>query len=327
MLFALVVPLAVPTIATAAAASPQDSPASEFERRLETIDDALRRNPHFVAKQAIESCYDRRNTAQHLYLRGHEIRAIRSLTYCFHLLGVPEDAVKPPPDPDAAAKRQAARWAAITAQAGRESDEAERLTPNVARGLEIYRECAACHTPEGWGMQSGIVPQIAGQHRDVLIKQLADIRAGQRSNRLMVPYASVEAIGGPQAIADVAGYIDTLEISTANGRGPGKDLALGEKLYRENCVGCHGASGEGDNERRIPRIQAQHFNYLVTQFEEIRDGKRRNADPQMVAQIEGFADREIEAVMDYVSRLEPPPELVAPLDWRNPDFVKVLQAR
>jgi len=176
-------------------------------------------------------------------------------------------------------------------------------------------------------MQSGIVPQIAGQHRDVLIKQLADIRAGQRSNRLMVPYASVEAIGGPQAIADVAGYIDTLEISTANGRGPGKDLALGEKLYRENCVGCHGASGEGDNERRIPRIQAQHFNYLVTQFEEIRDGKRRNADPQMVAQIEGFADREIEAVMDYVSRLEPPPELVAPLDWRNPDFVKVLQAR
>ena len=40
----------------------------------------------------------------------------------------------------------------------------------------------------------------------------------------------------------------------------------------------------------------------------------------MLAQIQGFEDRETRAVLDYVSRLEPPPELQAPPGWRNPDF-------
>ncbi len=123
-----------------------------------------------------------------------------------------------------------------------------------------------------------------------------------------------------QAVADVAGYIDTLEIGVDNGKGPGRDLELGERLYRENCARCHGATGEGDADSFVPRVQAQHYNYLVTQFQWIREGKRRNANAEMVAQIQGFNELETQAVLDYVSRLEPPSELQAPPDWQNPDF-------
>jgi hypothetical protein len=42
----------------------------------------------------------------------------------------------------------------------------------------------------------------------------------------------------------------------------------------------------------------------------------------MVAQIQKIKEVEMNAVLDYVSRLEPPPELQAPKDWRNPDFVE-----
>jgi cytochrome c553 len=136
----------------------------------------------------------------------------------------------------------------------------------------------------------------------------------------MAPYATVEVIGGPQAVADVAGYIDTLEISTAGGKGPGDRLELGAKLYRENCARCHGADGEGDAAAFVPRIQAQHYKYLLRQLEWIREGRRRNANPEMAAQIEDFSDEELGAVVDYVSRLEPPPELQAPPGWSNPDF-------
>ena len=177
-----------------------------------------------------------------------------------------------------------------------------------------------CHKTEGWGLSNGTVPQIAGQHRKVVIKQLADFRAGNRDNVLMAPYSSVEAIGGAQAVADVAAYIDTLEISVDTGKGAGDDLELGEKLYRDHCVRCHGETGSGKNELFVPRIQAQHYRYLVRQFEWIRDGKRRNANPEMVEQIRGFGDRETRAVLDYVSRLEPPIEFQAPPGWRNPDF-------
>jgi cytochrome c553 len=194
------------------------------------------------------------------------------------------------------------------------------LTPNIEKGLEIYRGCARCHKPEGWGLSNGSVPQLAGQHQRVVIKQLADIRAGNRGNAMMLSYACVEAIGGTQSIADVAGYIDTLEISVDNGKGPGTNLELGGRLYAENCASCHGATGEGDDNKYAPRIQAQHYKYLKRQFRWIRDGERRNANAEMVAQIKGFKETDTQAVLDYVSRLEPPEELQAPPDWHNPDF-------
>jgi cytochrome c553 len=302
--------------------------ADEFRDALARVDRALLENPNHVPAHALMSCQHRRDRASKLAAQGQSARATRSLKHCFNLLGIPETGpiVKElTPEQREAEVAETAKKAQVFA--AREFEKALSLEPDIARGLEIYRGCAACHTPEGWGLASGVVPQLAGQHRQVVIKQLADIRAGNRENLVMVPYASVETIGGAQAVADVAGYIDTLEISVENGKGSGDDLELGARLYAENCVSCHGAQGEGDNEDQVPRIQAQHYDYLVTQFELIRDGKRRNANAEMVAQIAGFKEREVHAVLDYVSRLEPPEELQAPPGWRNPDFAEPLAGR
>ena len=83
---------------------------------------------------------------------------------------------------------------------------------------------------------------------------------------------------------------------------------------------CHGENGEGKADKYYPRIQGQHFKYLMRQFEWIRDGKRRNANPDMVKQIAGFSDADMEAVMDFVSRQKPPAEDLGPPGWINPDF-------
>lgn len=287
---------------------------ADFEEDLERVDEALRTNPSHVLTHALDSCLVRRRFAIELYNSGHEARANRSLRSCFHMLEIPETAPAP--------KVVAANQEQLREKATREVLQALSLTPDLANGLKIYRDCAACHTPEGWGLSNGSVPQIAGQHHNVVIKQLADIRAGNRDNVLMVPYASAESIGGAQSVADVAAYIDTLEMSTATGKGSGDDLELGERLYAENCARCHGATGEGDNAAYVPRIHGQHYNYLVRQFEWIRDGKRRNSNPEMVSQIQEFGERETNAVLDYVSRLEPPAALQAPPGWKNPDFAE-----
>lgn len=298
--------------------------AEEFRESLSRVDRAMRENPNRVGVHALNTCQNRRARAAQLFTSGLETRATRSLKYCFTLLGIPEEVAEKKIVPADLKKQEAAANAKLAERAAQEYERALALEPNIANGLEVYRGCAACHTQEGWGMASGVVPQLAGQHRKVVIKQLADIRAGHRENRVMLPYSSVETIGGAQAVADVAGYIDTLEISVENGKGTGNDLARGERLYRENCTSCHGERGEGDNEGRIPRIQAQHYGYLITQFELIRDGKRRNANPEMVAQIKAFEKQDIHAVMDYVARLQPPEELQAPPGWRNPDFAQPL---
>lgn len=205
-------------------------------------------------------------------------------------------------------------------EAGGEKDEALHLVGDPERGLEVYEVCSACHMPEGWGLKDGTFPQLAGQHPTVLIKQLADIRALNRDNPTMYPFALPEQIGGPQALADVVAYMAKLPMNPDNGVGPGTDLEHGKKLYEENCTRCHGANGEGDNEKFYPRIQAQHYNYIVRQFREIKDGKRRNANPDMVKQVQEFSERDLLAVCDYASRIKPPPELTAPLGWKNPDF-------
>lgn len=282
-----------------------------FNEDLARVDDALRNNPTKALRQTLESCLQQRNHAVVLNDIGMSERAQRALNYCFDSLQISRVA---------SAKVSAPSQQELQAKAKREYEQALTLAPDTANGLTIYRECAACHEPEGWGRTTGSVPQIAGQHRKVIIKQLADLRAGNRESTLMAPYATVEAIGGTQAVADVAAYISTLEINVENGKGAGTDLELGEKVYMESCAQCHGSSGEGDNDGLIPRLQAQHYKYLLRQFRWIRDSKRRNASKEMTALSKDLPEREMKAVLDYSSRLLPPEELRAPAGWKNPDF-------
>lgn len=208
---------------------------------------------------------------------------------------------------------------------GGERDVAMHLKPNRENGIEIFEVCAGCHLTEGWGKPDGTFPQLAGQHRSVLIKQLADIRSKNRDNPTMYPFALPESIGDEQAMADVTAYIEKIPMNPDNGKGEwAKDTpeyAKGEKLYKDNCVKCHGETGEGNEEKFYPLIQGQHYNYMLRQFEWIRDGKRRNANPDMVKQIKEFSDDDMKQVINYVSRISPPKDKLAPSkDWLNPDY-------
>jgi cytochrome c553 len=210
--------------------------------------------------------------------------------------------------------------------AAQEVEKALQLKPDLENGRVVYLTCAVCHAPEGWGTPDGDYPQVAGQLYGVIIKQMADIRARNRDTPTMLPFTMLENLS-LQEIADVAAYVSQLPMNPENTVGPGTDLARGERLYREHCVECHGARGEGIAEDHMPRIQGQHYPYLVRQFDWIRSGKRRNADAEMVKQIEGFSDRDVSAIMDYTSRLSPPKERLGAPGWQNPDFPQFVRTK
>lgn len=221
-------------------------------------------------------------------------------------------------------------------EGGGEQDAALSLTADRERGIAVYEVCSACHLLEGWGLTDGTFPQLAGQHRKVLIKQLADIRAQNRDNPTMYPFAlddQILAASGyhegeiepAQLVADVTDYISKLPMNPENGQGQWNNLfpefAQGKKLYEDNCVKCHAENGEGSNDKFYPKIQGQHYAYMMRQFEWIRDGKRRNANPEMVEQIKNFTDKDMAMVINYVSRIPVPKDKVAPSkDWQNPDY-------
>jgi cytochrome c553 len=119
------------------------------------------------------------------------------------------------------------KWKATAAEAL----EALTLVGDIEEGEEIYTVCAACHQPTGWGDPLGVFPQLAGQHTTVLIKQISDIRAGNRDNPTMYPFAM--QIEGAQDIRDVCAYIQTLKMNPKPRVGPGGPSWVLSNLRKE----------------------------------------------------------------------------------------------
>jgi cytochrome c553 len=189
-----------------------------------------------------------------------------------------------------------------------EKIEALHKKGDVKNGKDAYEVCGACHLPSGAGRPDGTFPQLAGQHSTVLIKQIADIRAGLRDNPTMYPFAIT--LTDPQELADVAAYIQSLCIPTNHGGYEGPDaatqIAKGHDLYEKECKNCHGVNGQGDKEKFYPVIAGQHYKYLLRQMTAIRDGKRRNANPDMVKIIKNYSDTDLTAISAFQSSLTMP---------------------
>jgi cytochrome c553 len=184
-----------------------------------------------------------------------------------------------------------------------EISRALELAPSPDQGKKIYPLCAACHYENGWGKVDGSFPVIAGQHRRVLIKQLADIRSKVRENPVMFPFSDPETIGGAQAISDLAAYIASLPGDPNPGVGTGNQLALGKKIFQEKCSQCHGDQAQGNDEAFIPRLKGQHYAYLLRQIQWISNGHRKNSNPVMAELVKTLSVEEMQALADFVSRL------------------------
>jgi cytochrome c553 len=179
---------------------------------------------------------------------------------------------------------------------------------DVKRGKETYEICGACHLPSGAGRPDGTFPQLAGQHTTVLIKQMADIRGGLRDNPTMYPFA--KEMTDPQDLADTSAYIESLCIPVDHGKYEGPDAAVqiakGKELYEKQCIECHKANGEGIKDKFYPVLAGQHYKYLLRQMTEIRDGHRRNANPDMVKIIKPYTNEQLVAISAYQSSLKMP---------------------
>lgn len=191
--------------------------------------------------------------------------------------------------------------------------EAERAlalaaTGDAGRGQLAYAVCGACHQPSGRGRPDGEVPRLAGQHSTVTIKQIADIRGSLRENP--GPHAFIMELRDSRDIADVAAYIETLCVPPDNGRYAMADaqarLAEGRQLFASDCASCHRDNGQGDRAKGHAMLAGQHYRYLVRRMEDIRDGFRQGADPEMIKALRKYKHDKLQNIAAHLAALETP---------------------
>jgi cytochrome c553 len=196
--------------------------------------------------------------------------------------------------------------------------------PDIDNGRSTFGICARCHLPEAWGNDDGTYPQLAGQHVNVLMKQLLDIRNGTRHSSLMFPFVQQRTVGGYQELSNVVAYISTLPMNPSHARGPWRKRSdkykQGKIIYQKNCSTCHGENGQGDNERVYPKLQGQHFQYMSQQLKKIKNGLR-GVDPTMQAIVQNLDFEQLEQAVNYASYFTvPKKDMATSRAWRNPDF-------
>jgi len=176
-------------------------------------------------------------------------------------------------------------------------------TPDASQGARLFAICSECHGSGGAGNASGWPPQIAGQHRRVIAKELVDYRAGLRWYDPMERVAGRHVLGSTADVADVAAYVASLAPSPDTTPGPRRGLEKGARLYALRCQWCHGVRGEGSDERFVPRVAGQQYEYLVRQLRDTIEARRATMQTQHLRLIENCSMEELMGLAAYMSRL------------------------
>ena len=197
--------------------------------------------------------------------------------------------------------------------------------------------CMTCHGKEGRSTSDGYYPRIAGKPAGYLFNQLANFRDGRRQQYPLMIYM-VQHLSDPY-LQEIATYFseqhppypprpahqvskETLE--------RGRTLVMHGDATKNipSCVACHGEKLTGV-EPSIPGLLGLPRDYINSQFGAWREGARRAAPPDCMAEItKRLTPEDIAAVSTWLSiqpvagDAMPAPSISAKLPIRCGSFVQ-----
>jgi cytochrome c553 len=184
----------------------------------------------------------------------------------------------------------------------------------VASGMTVYQQgvpdkilsCATCHGANAEG--AGATPQLAGQHRQSLERQLGYFASDTRPDAVM----HLESMNlTERQTGDISAYLASLsggKSATAIQTGPVTPAQVA--FMAHECSSCHEFNGEGVSPIFVfPHLAGQQKTYLIAQLKAFR-GKTRD-DPRARAYMwdrtAGLSDAMIERLAAYYSAQSPAP--------------------
>ncbi len=178
---------------------------------------------------------------------------------------------------------------------------------DIEAGKAKTAVCAGCHGADGNSI-SPTWPSLAGQHASYIYKQLTDFKEGRRSDATMT---GMVAMLNDEDMRNVAAYYESQ--SSKPVAFDDKLIASGESIYRGGitdiqvaaCMGCHSPGGTGNGPAGWPSLKGQHAEYLVTQMQNFKQGKRSNDVGSMMRNVVvRMSEAEMKAVAAYIAGIQ-----------------------
>jgi cytochrome c553 len=166
--------------------------------------------------------------------------------------------------------------------------------------------CAGCHGADGNSMVPNF-PKLAGQGEKYLLKQLNDIKSG---NRVIVEMTGLLDNLNDQDLQDIAAYYAGKKIQ--GGQADAELAAVGEEIYRAGdeskglaaCTACHGPTGAGLESAAFPALAGQHAAYIESSLVKFSKSERANDPNQMMRGVAAkMSEADMKAVAQYIQGL------------------------
>jgi cytochrome c553 len=158
--------------------------------------------------------------------------------------------------------------------------------------------CTGCHG-EGGNATVSVNPILAGQNARYLYLQMRDFQEGRRSDPRCSPVVAGLSRDEMRALAD---YFTLMEPKQPAFMRDADKARLGKAKADETlCTMCHGGGFTGQNE--IPRVAAQHYDYVVKQLLDFKARHRTNDAGNMSSVANTLSDMDIDNLGHYLAGL------------------------
>lgn len=169
---------------------------------------------------------------------------------------------------------------------------------NITAGMQKSASCTTCHGNDG-NSAAAAYPNLAGQTKEYLVKQMTDLKEGRRVSQVM---STMITIMSPEDINDLSEYFSVQVPQRNSFTVNAEKAAAGQKIAADKkCTSCHQTNFKGLKE--IPRVSRQQFNYTVKQLKDFRDGVRTNDGGLMKPFVQDLTDDQIRELAHYINTL------------------------
>jgi len=177
---------------------------------------------------------------------------------------------------------------------------------DAGKGRTLQGDCSGCHGETG-DVDTPDVPNLAGQERLYIFKQLQDYKSASRSSPIM---GEAVATLSDRDMADLAAFYAGQKPSHAGGAGRRPDRAISDLVSLGDgarlipaCDACHGRRGAGNpGFYGMPGLRNQKEADLSYQLTTFRSGERGNDVYRVMRDIsKQLTDAEIASLAAYYS--------------------------